>query len=326
MKPVASTSVRRETSKQAELSVSVIVPVRNHASGVERLLARMRSQTLGFNRFELIIADDGSRQRLSNRLDGWPEWVRFTSGPRSNAYVARNRATKLARGSVLAFTDADCLPQPDWLARGIEALQHADLVAGHIESVFPAKLSGWAVIDALLFDQERFVSMGKAATANLFVPRALFEHQGGFDPRFPSGGDWEFVERCVRADARLVYAPKAVVQHTTRNRADEFLRRRWRVEHSMARRLGERGVPLLKLNVPREPVVPRRLGFIVGYDERRLTELGVPAGTWTRLRTLPARSFLIPLVEGVAQVTGWVRGRLRTRARTTPRIRRRPSG
>lgn len=295
----------------SELLISVIVPVRDHPDGVKQLVACLSSQTLAADRFEVIIADDGSTEELPKLLTHRCRSIRVTRGAASNSYVARNRAAKLARGQLLAFTDADCLPRTDWLARGAEALRWADIVGGHVELLLPARATTWAIIDATLFDQARFVAMGKAATANLFVSRTLFEQHGGFDPTQPSGGDWDFVERCVRSGARLAYAPDAVVEHPTRSGPLEFLRRRWRIEHAMARRFTGRELTFRAVNSAREPVVPRRWGFAVGYDESRLIALGVSGGWRTRLRTLPARYLLIPPVEALAQITGWLGARLR---------------
>jgi GT2 family glycosyltransferase len=162
-------------------------------------------------------------------------------------------------------------------------------------------------MDATLFDQERFVAMGKAATANLFMRRTLFDQHGGFDATLPSGGDWDFVERSVRRGAQLAYARDAVVEHSTRASAGDFLRRRWRIEHAYAMRTRRAGMSLLASNAGREPVVPRRWGFVVGYDPRRMATLGLSARWRTRLVTTCARYFIVPAVETLAHVAGWLR-------------------
>jgi glycosyltransferase involved in cell wall biosynthesis len=289
--------------------VSVIVPVRNGADRLPRLVHRLSLQTLPRDSFEVIIADDGSTDRPAERLDIDGEWLRLTRGTPSNSYAARNRGVSLARGGSLAFTDADCLPCAEWLTSGLEELRSADLVAGHIELSLPIRPSPWAILDATLFDQQRFVAMGKAASANLFMTRALFDREGGFDASLPSGGDWEFVERSVREGARLAYARGTVVEHRVRSNACDFLARRWRIEHAAARRCTRSGVSLISFNTSREAVVPRRWGFVVGYDSRRLAALGLRDGWRTRLATAPARYAIVPAVDATAQATGWLRAR-----------------
>jgi hypothetical protein len=291
------------------LLASVIVPVRDSVEDLMALIERLADQSIGLDGFEVIVADDGSKDGLAERLPVDPPWLRLTSGQPCNSYAARNRGALLARAPVLAFIDADCQPHQDWLAAGLSALRSAELVAGEIEMVLPRRPTAWAIIDATLFDQQRFVAMGKAATANLFVRRALFERHGGFDTRLPSGGDWEFVERTVRAGARLTFAPEAVVRHRLRTSAGEFLRRRWRIEHAFARRATLTGVSLLAVNSSRESVVPRRWGFAVGYDCQRLAAVGLSTRWRARIATAPARYLVIPAVDALAQVTGWLRAR-----------------
>jgi GT2 family glycosyltransferase len=293
--------------RPGEVLVSVVVPVRNSADGLERLIERLAAQSLAREDFEVIIADDGSSDASSRRLAADGKWLRVTWGPRRNSYAARNRGVQLARGPILAFTDADCLPRADWLEAGLAALQSSDLVAGHIELLLPERPTAWAIIDATLFDQERFVTMGKAATANMFMSRALFAKYGGFDATLPSGGDWDFIERSVQGGARLTYTPDAIVEHPTRSRAGDFLRRRWRIEQACAMRLTRAGQPLLALNKTREPVVPRRWGFVVGYDRPRMAAVGLSTGWRSYLITAPARYVIVPAVDALAQIVGWLR-------------------
>jgi GT2 family glycosyltransferase len=181
-------------------------------------------------------------------------------------------------------------------------------VAGHIELLPGERLTVWSILDAMLFDQKRFVAIGKAATANLFMRRALFERHHGFDASLASGGDWEFVERCLSGGARLAYMEAAVVEHPARSRAIPFLKRRWRIERAFGARCRRAGDSLLRFNRGREPVAARRWGFAVGYDTRRLAALGVGDRGRMWLASLPVRYAIIPAVDALAQATGYVRG------------------
>lgn len=92
-------------------------------------------------------------------------------------------------------------------------------MAGHIELLPGERLTVWSILDGLLFDQKRFVAIGKAATGDLFMRRAPFGRHHGFDASLASGGDWEFVERCHSDGARLAYTEAAIVEHPARSRA-----------------------------------------------------------------------------------------------------------
>src|SRR4051812_39855832 len=109
--------------------VSVIVPVRNGGSDLRELLEKLSAQTLPRERFEVVVGDDGSTDGSAAGLDDGT-WVRVVPGPPLNSYAARNRAVHASRGAVLAFCDADCRPEPEWLEEGVRALESMDVAAG----------------------------------------------------------------------------------------------------------------------------------------------------------------------------------------------------
>lgn len=211
--------------------VSVVVPVRDRVEELDDLFAALRGQTLSAGIFEVLIADDGSGTKARDRLALEAHWAEILHGPPINAYAARNRAVRTSRAPVVAFCDSDCRPLPDWLEVGLAAMEDAELVTGPIRSIPPSAPSVWTMLDVeYTFDQEHAVRMGRAATANLFVRKEIFDRLGGFDESMPSGGDYEFVERAVAAGARLRFEPRVVVLHPTCDRAWPFLRRMsWRI-------------------------------------------------------------------------------------------------
>src|SRR6185503_20329850 len=116
----------------------------------------------------------------------------------AGAYTARNRGVTAARGEVLAFTDADCIPGRRWLEHGVRALTRVPrcgLVAGRIE-VFardPRHPRASELYEAAAaFRQQDYVQRWRfGATANLITRREVFESVGAFDGRLRSLGDRE---------------------------------------------------------------------------------------------------------------------------------------
>ena len=310
--------------EQARPAISVIVPVRDGGEELEQLAARLAGQTLARARYEVIIADDGSTDGAPERVAAADPWIVVSAGPPKNPYAARNRAATLARGDVLAFCDSDCLPEPDWLTQGLDALGSADLVAGVVRFLPPARRSAWALLDIDTFlDQERIVRTDGAVTANLFVRRELFERHGGFDGTLANGGDQEFVRRCVRAGATLRFVPDVAVWHPTRGDARAYLGKVWRVHRRHATREsrdGRRPDRLrLRANVPVVPQMRsrRRRGCGIGIDRRRLADSGMRPSLRDDLRAFPAMYLIVPYVATAAETVGWLDGLRR---------RRRPSG
>ena len=102
--------------------------------------------------------------------------------------AARNRGAAAAKGSLLAFTDADCEPAPSWLSRGLACLEEADLVQG---AVRPTAGSEPGPFDHTVTVERR---SGLFETANLLIRRDLFQRLGGFEDLLaigrPAAGRW----------------------------------------------------------------------------------------------------------------------------------------
>lgn len=208
--------------------VSVIVPHFNDLVNLRHCLAALAAQTMPQADFEIIVADNDSpcdRESLEGAIAGRAQLV--VVGERG-AGPARNGGAALARGEILAFTDSDCVPAPDWLAEGVAALADYDFVGGRVDvsvadegRITPTE----AFERVFAFDFESYINRkGFTGSGNLFVPRRIFETVGGFRTAVSEDVDWS--RRAIAAGYRLGYAPKAAVSHPARRNWDE-LRRKW---------------------------------------------------------------------------------------------------
>jgi glycosyltransferase involved in cell wall biosynthesis len=295
-----------------DVTVSIIVPVRNAGTDVEGLLTALAAQSFPSERFEVIFGDDGSTDGSLATVTSGPVRARVVTCSPKNAYSARNRAVAEARGSVLAFCDADCRPAPGWLAAGIAELDRADIVAGLIRLVIPDTTPLWALADLDTFlDQERSVRANAAVTANLFVRRELFEAVGGFDDALPGHGDFAFVESCVAVGGRLGFSRNATLEHPARADGSQLLAKVREMHRSYAVRAALSGMRPDGLKLRNwVPVVQtarsrRRGGRPLGLDPRRLADSGVRPGLLRRLSVLPIIYLAIPYAGCIGQLEGW---------------------
>jgi glycosyltransferase involved in cell wall biosynthesis len=212
--------------------VSVIVPVFDDRERLERCLDALAVQT--YPNYEVIVVDNGSREPVAD-LDGRYD-VRLAYEARPGSYAARNRGLSVAAGDVIAFTDSDCIPAPDWLEKGAARVLSAPsvgLVAGAID-VFardPARPNMIEFHDLFrhlrqrhYLEQRRF-----GVTANILTRRDVLEDVGRFDDRFRSAGDLEWCRRVHAEGYELVYADDVRVAHGARRTVREFVRSRRRV-------------------------------------------------------------------------------------------------
>lgn len=221
-------------------NISVIVPIYNGEDDLPDLLACLRSQTYPPDCVEYLLVDNNSRDRTATLLN---EEVRTASGQGivlkslaetqiQSSYAARNTGIQAAQGDILAFTDADCRPQSDWLARLVQpfADPRVGIVAGEILA-----LPGRSLLEQYADRQETlsqrhtlthpFCAYGQ--TANLAVRKQAFQQQGLFRPYLTTGGDADLCWRILRAtDWQLEFVEEAIVRHRHRTTWQE-LRRQW---------------------------------------------------------------------------------------------------
>jgi glycosyltransferase involved in cell wall biosynthesis len=184
-----------ETEKQP--LVSVVIPCRNAAATIDRALRSVRAQT--YAPLEIILVDDASTDETAARLAAWqaPD-LRVLRLPRNGgAAAARNAGIAEARGTFVAFLDADDEWLPEKLARQVAALaaQPAAALIGcrsryvrndggaeillHGDRAAATGTEAWRVLLAHSF----------LATPTVVVRRAALERVGGFDAALPLGED-----------------------------------------------------------------------------------------------------------------------------------------
>lgn len=208
-------------------TVSVVVSTRDRASFWPELLAALDAQTMPTESFELVVVDDGSSD------DTWPVLAKAAATTRLRFLAlqletsvgqgpGRNAALARARGDVVAFTDDDCLPPPEWLERLTAPLRRDSrtrlVVQGRVVPTpqRPAGAGRWARTVWVLRPTWLF------ETCNIAYRRTDLEAAGGFPGRgdAPTRADGKLVGedallgwRVIEAGADLEYLPEAETHH-----------------------------------------------------------------------------------------------------------------
>lgn len=202
--------------------LSIVVPVRNAAGDVDRLLDALERLEWPAERRETIVVDDASTDGTAERLATRPGITVLRSPHRAGSYGARNRGLEAATGAWVAFTDADCAPRADWLTRLM-----AEPIPGDVGAVVGEVLAleqTTAVqrfIEARGFMKHAVTLPHKAlpsfSTANVAIRRDLLTRLGGFRADVLYFGDMELSWRMqIEASARVLFRPEAVVLHRHR--------------------------------------------------------------------------------------------------------------
>lgn len=215
--------------------LSVVIPVYRDWVALDRCLDALALQTWPAEDFEVLVISNEAAPPPDLQRPG----VHVLHQPQGHSYAARNAGIAAARGTVLAFTDADCQPDADWLATGwaaLHAVEDAALAGGRVQVVAAEQTLATDFDRTFAFQQAEYVASGRAVTANLFVRRAVIDTVGLFDASLQSSGDFEFCARAVRAGFKLVYAADAVVIHPARDSLAALFRKNRRVAGGFRRR------------------------------------------------------------------------------------------
>ena len=213
--------------------VSVIIPVLNDAKRLRLCLQALEQQTYPKSSYEIIVVDNGSdaTENIAEVVAQFSQAIAaYEAYPSS--FAARNTGISLAKGEVIAFTDADCLPAIDWMEQGVSKLlsvPHCGMVGGRVDIFFKDATQATPVElyeSITAFPQQDLVERHRyAATANVFTFKRVIEQVGGFEADLKSSGDIEWGQRIAAAGYSVVYADAAKVAHPARDSWTQLFKR-----------------------------------------------------------------------------------------------------
>jgi glycosyltransferase involved in cell wall biosynthesis len=201
--------------------VSVIIPVHNDRARLQICLQALYYQTYPYHRYEVIVVDNNSTEDILLIVQPFPN-VQYTTEAKPGNNAARNRGLSITRGEFIAFTDADCIPDREWLAEGVRSLlahPEAGIIGGQIQFFCQGdRPTPVEYVDSVCYLQQAvYVQRDRyAAGANLFTRRSVIQHVGGFEERLLNLGDKEWGQRVAAAGFGVMYAERAIVHHPAR--------------------------------------------------------------------------------------------------------------
>lgn len=211
--------------------LSVVVCTRNRAKYLQTTLTYYEKIETDLP-WELILVDNGSTDATPIVLREFCSRtnirVRVVVESRAGLSRARNAGLRSATGEIIAFTDDDCYPQPDFVEQTykIFATPEINYVGGRIllydSSDYPITIQQRD--SHLVIEPRSLVEVGLINGANMSVRKSVFESVGEFDELLgagapiPSGEDLEFISRASAAGFVGVYDPRPLVLHHHRRK------------------------------------------------------------------------------------------------------------
>ena len=274
-------------SPQTDLVVSVVIPTYARPKQLRACLGALTRQTLPPSTFEVIVVDDGSPEPLDTIVAEFAPSLQVRLFRQENAgpSAARNVGARQASAPLLAFTDDDCLPGPEWLE---------NLLRGERET--PGALVGGSTVNGLADDlfattsqfiidlvYEHFNADPLAAyffaSNNMLCRRDRLLELGGFDGLYHRAGaeDRDFCDRWRAAGLRLVWRRDATIEHRHAQSLREFCGLHFRYgrgAHVYQSKRRERGTGTMHAD----------MGFHLTLPGRVWKKLGRPWGVWNSIR------------------------------------------
>jgi glycosyltransferase involved in cell wall biosynthesis len=207
-------------------AVSVVIPVYNGARYLAEAIASVRAQseTPG----EIVVVDDGSTDASAEVARGCGPDIVCIVQPHAGLSAALNRGLERARGTLLAFLDADDLWAAGKLSRQLDVLDAdgaPEAVLGHVEQFVSPELDP-AVAPAIPPGSRRLPGW---VLGTMLIRAGALRRVGGFDVRWQIGPFIDWYLRAQDADLRTVML------------ADIVLRRRVHMDNMGSRERGSRG-------------------------------------------------------------------------------------
>lgn len=207
---------------------SVVIPAFNAAGTLPDTLTALRNQSVSSHDYEVIVVDDGSTDETAALAQRFG--ANCISQPNRGPAAARNHGARVARGEIILFTDADCVPDHDWI-RQMTLPFHNERTVG-VKGAYRTRQPQLAARFAQAEFEDRYDLLQKVAAIDMVdtysaaFRREIFIQIGLFDESFPvaNNEDTELSYRLCAAGYLLEFNPDALVYHWHQDSFAKYLR------------------------------------------------------------------------------------------------------
>ncbi len=201
--------------------VSVVIPTYNEQDRIRTCLTSIFAQQTS-HRFEVIVVDSSKDDTPEIVRDEFPDVNCIHREQQTYAAEARNIGIEKASGTIVAFIDADCVADTNWI-NAVAELEGRDYVAvgGAIALNSPTTIAG-----AALFGIE-FSEYGRGSpsreirwlpSCNLAVKRSALLQHGDFPTHMQASEDMLFTRQLMqRSGKSLFFDPQMRIHHSNQN-------------------------------------------------------------------------------------------------------------
>lgn len=207
--------------------VSIIIPTYRDWDRLLICLRALEAQTYPKESFEILVVNNAPQDLMPDNFHIDANF-RVIDEANPGSYAARNTGIAEANGSIIGFTDSDCVPDPNWIKAAVwffEINKHVDRLGGRIDLFTSGSNYNLAEAYDLVyaFRQEENVSRGVSVTANMFTKRSVLDVVGYFNANMFSGGDYEWGKRAESKNFLIGFSSEVIVKHPARKSLKQII-------------------------------------------------------------------------------------------------------
>ncbi len=248
--------------------VDIIIPVYNDQEGLNATLISLENQNIEKELFRVLVVDNDSKPPIRLPLTSYE--MHLLHCTKAGSYAARNTALMKIQSKIVAFTDADCILDANWIKTGIQSINSTSkqlsrpvILAGKI-NIIPSKQPETSADLADMhfgMTQKKFVNRGRyGITANLWTRSEDLILLSGFNENLKSGGDRDFCHRAQQQlNTNLIYEPDCIIYHPARSKQEQIIKSKRLLGGQFDRKKGSRAGEIAALFLHLRPLVKETL-------------------------------------------------------------------
>lgn len=219
--------------------ISIIIPVRNVGKIIGQCLESLKKLNYPKDRYEVIIADSESEDDTKAIVQ--QHGAIFVSTPKRSVCAGRNEGFKIAKGEIIAFSDADCVMDGNWLANSLKYFENLKVGAVGGPNLSPSGDTNFAKAVAFVFDQPIFTAgsiygrflknpqeVKSLPGCNIILRRETLDKVMPIDETILGGEDFFMNQKIRRLGYKLLYTPDTFVWHYHRPAPGKFFKQIYR--------------------------------------------------------------------------------------------------
>lgn len=178
------------------MKISVVIPAFNEEQLIGKCVRAVKNQTFPKEEYEVLVVDNNSTDKTAEIARKLGATVIFYN-QKQGFSAAKQFGAKRAGGEIIAYTDADSIPDKNWLATIDKLMQNKKLVyiGGTILSTGGALMNFFFILFDYFARINQLFGISLIWSPNMAVRKDAFMQVGGFNTTLKTSDDWEFILR-----------------------------------------------------------------------------------------------------------------------------------